>query len=111
MKRAVPAAGIAKLATPMPCAIPLPPLLESGFDIRFVQELLGHKDVATTMVYTHVFNLGGRGVVSSLGGLGFRWKCLFEGRAGGLLARAIPGRAGSGHRPEGRLLRNSGPHL
>ncbi len=39
-------------------------LLEDGYDIRTVQELLGHRDVATTMVYTHVLNRGGRGVVS-----------------------------------------------
>ena len=41
-------------------------LLEGGYDIRTVQELLGHKDVATTMIYTHLLNKGGKGVRSPL---------------------------------------------
>jgi integrase len=41
-------------------------LLQDNYDIRTVQELLGHKDVSTTMIYTHVLNRGGHGVKSPL---------------------------------------------
>jgi integrase len=41
-------------------------MLQAGYDIRTVQELLGHSDVQTTMIYTHVLNRGGRGVLSPL---------------------------------------------
>lgn len=67
VKRAVQQAGIPKPAT---CHTFLHSfathLLEDGYDIRTVQELLGHKDVKTTMIYTHVLNRGGRGVRSPL---------------------------------------------
>jgi integron integrase len=64
-KRAVAQAGIQKPATPHTLRHAFAThLLQAGYDIRTVQELLGHADVATTMIYTHVLKVGGSGVRS-----------------------------------------------
>ena len=67
VKKAVKLAGMVKLATPHTLRHSFAThLLAGGYDIRTVQELMGHSDVSTTMIYTHVLNKGGKGVSSPL---------------------------------------------
>ena len=67
VRQAAARAHIAKVATPNTLRHSLAThLLEDGYDIRTIQELMDHKDVSTTMVYTHVLNRGAGGVRSPL---------------------------------------------
>lgn len=71
-KRAAKAAGVTKPVSPHTLRhLFATHLLQSGYDIRTVQEMLGHTDVATTMIYTHVLKLGGGAVKSPVDSMRF----------------------------------------
>jgi integron integrase len=95
-KRAVERSGIVKPATPHTLRHSFAThLLQSGYDIRTVQELLGHADVSTTMIYTNVLKLGGGAVKSPLDALraalpdAQRWH--LDGSVGGVAPPPGPG--------------------